>query len=82
MKTSFSDLFPSPKFLEMPVSGMSIDDSSIFFVQLGREKGKNVLKKYDSQDLPLGILKGGGIINPKELINILSDLNVKIIYLF
>jgi len=77
MKTSFSDLFPSPKFLEMPVSGMSIDDSSIFFVQLGREKGKNVLKKYDSQDLPLGILKGGGIINPKELINILSDFKRK-----
>lgn len=74
----FFDIFPTPKFLNPNVAGLSISDSCVFFVQFSVHKnGKLVLKKFGKQELPEKSIIGGEIKNSKTIMGILEELKRK-----
>lgn len=74
----FFDIFPTPKFLNPNVAGLSISDSCVFFVQFSVHKnGKLVLKKFGKQELPEKSIIGGEIKNSKTITSILEELKRK-----
>ncbi len=64
---SFSDMFPPPRFLEMPAVGIDISEDAIRFVEFARKGTHSELKKYGKRPLPLGIIKNGEIADPDQL---------------
>lgn len=78
MKKTFFDFFPTPKFITMPSAGLLLADENIFFVNLERGKGGNlVLKEYGKEQIPNGIIENGDIKNPKEIVDLLSNFRKK-----
>src|SRR3989344_1189978 len=69
-----SNLFPPPRFLSLPFSGLSISDSSIHCVQFGGRRNSLHLEKYKEEVLPPGVVVSGQINDKEALMEILSVL--------
>ncbi len=68
------DAFPPPKFLDMPFTGVSISDSAIRAIRLGRKSGKLYIEKHGEKTLSPGIVTNGQIENVEEVVKALSSL--------
>lgn len=68
------EAFPPPKFLDIPFSGLSINDNAIRVIQFGRRHGNYYILKYSEKELQPGIVNLGEVVNKQELINILESL--------
>jgi type IV pilus assembly protein PilM len=71
---SFLRLFPTPKFLEIPVTGIDITDNSVRFLELKKEKDGIRIRRYGSYDIPPNIIHQGKILDKEKLIEILLKL--------
>jgi Tfp pilus assembly PilM family ATPase len=74
---SFLDLFPVPKFLEMPFVGISVTDSAIRFVEFSKHNGKMKLLRFAEKELPLGVINSGYVNNKEAVIAILKEFKKK-----
>jgi Tfp pilus assembly PilM family ATPase len=70
----FFKLFPPPKFLLMPRTGIDISDDAIRFVAYSRPIGERFITKYGIVPLEPGIVEGGDIKDEARLVSILSDM--------
>lgn len=68
------DSFPPPRFLSIPFVGLSISDSAVRCIQLGRKHGAFYLMKHLEKPIPPGVVSAGQINNPDELVNILESV--------
>lgn len=74
---TFIDIFPTPQFLLLATSGISITDNDIKFIELKREMFGDGLKLVHAEkiDLPQGIIESGLIKETGKLSSILKDLS-------
>jgi Tfp pilus assembly PilM family ATPase len=67
------EIFPPPKFLDIPYAGISINDTAIRAIQFVRKNGRFEIEKYSEKILPQGLIVGGEVMNKQEIIaNLLS----------
>ncbi len=78
----FFNLFPPPRFLEMPAAGVDISDRSIRFAELKHGKGAFVLGRFGEKFIPPGIVVGGEIRKQEELRKILTDLRKELDFVY
>ena len=71
------DLFPPPRFLEMPAVGIDISDTVVRFAGLTRRHSHRELSVFGQQDIPAGVVDEGYIKNKETLVKILSDIKAK-----
>jgi Tfp pilus assembly PilM family ATPase len=80
MFNRISNFFPPPKFLDVPVTGLSISDSTIRCIRFGKKNNVLYIEKYAETPLLPGTIVAGQINNPEALINTLKiikkDLNI------
>jgi Tfp pilus assembly PilM family ATPase len=68
------NLFPPPKFLNPPFAGISISDSAIHCVQFGKQDHALYIEKHGEKKIPPGVVSGGQVNDPKEVITLLQTL--------
>lgn len=68
----FSRLFPPPKYLALPASGLDLSDRSLKFVTLERGGEGLRLVHFGEKAIPLDVLQSGQIKNQAALIEILQ----------
>lgn len=75
------DLFPLPKFLEIPVCGFDVSDESIKFLGFYGEKGKLKIREFGEKKIPQGYIQEGEVKNEQEFSKFLklnfNDLSTK-----
>lgn len=76
--SGFWNLFPVPKYLQMPAVGLDISDQSVKYVQLEKRHGNLVVKKFGSKPIPKSIIEGGDIKQKDQLVGILKTLRSEI----
>ena len=78
-KSSFFDLFPTPRFLELTKVGVAFSDQDIHVIEFKKSyhKGELALAHYNSVVLADGVILGGNILNKPALIKALKDLKSK-----
>ena len=76
-RTSFLDIFPTPRFLEMPTVGLDISDHMIRFIELKRVSSRFELGRYGKEVLPKDVIEEGYIKDKKKFIEILSSIQQK-----
>lgn len=64
-----------PSFLTLPSIGLDISDTSLKYIEVGPANTTNTrpLKQWGNIDIPSGVLKRGDILDPKQLINVLTE---------
>ncbi len=67
LQSFFYRLFPPPKFLRMPITGIDISDESVHIVELESVSGGRVIKKYDKRLIPRGLIESGRIKDAVKL---------------
>ncbi len=72
-KRSFFDLFPVPKFLEMPAVGLSLSDDAVRFVEFEHTTNGLRLKRFGEKIIPPDVMHSGYIENTQALIEILKE---------
>lgn len=77
MKTGFFDLFPTPKFLEMPAPGLAVSEKAIHLIEFTHSKNGYVISKSDTLPFAQPFLSEGNIENPQELITLLETFRKK-----
>lgn len=77
MGKTFFDIFPTPKFIDLPKVGLSLSDDGLYFIELETTKGKTSLKGYGSEKISSEAISGGEIKNPDEIIKIISNFKKK-----
>ncbi len=70
----FSQFFPTPRFLEMPVVGLDISDSALSAVELVRHHRGLTLGRYARRLLPPGSISEGYVNNRDAVIEELRKL--------
>lgn len=73
LRMIFSNLFPLPKFLKIPVIGFDISDKSIKYIQLEKKGGEFSVKQYGEKKLPEGIIEEGEIKKESDFIAFLKS---------
>lgn len=76
-RTSFLDLFPPPRFLEMPTVGLDMSDEIIRFVELKRKGSHFVLGNYGEEKIPKDLIDEGYIKDKVQLIEVLARMKQK-----
>ena len=77
MAKTFFDIFPTPKFIDFPTAGISVNESGLYFIKLARQRGKEILESYGFEEIPQGVLENGEIKKTADLVRVLSDLKRK-----
>jgi type IV pilus assembly protein PilM len=77
MKTGFFDLFPTPKFLEMPAPGLAVSEKALHLVEFTPGKTGHTISKYDTLQFPQPFFSEGIIENPQELVELLETFRKK-----
>lgn len=72
-KSQFLKLFPPPKYLAMPYTGLDISDDAITFIEYHRGIHGRVISKCGRQELPEGLISGGDIHDEKAFLAILKE---------
>lgn len=75
--TSFNEIFPPPRFLEMPSVGLDMSDQTIRFVELRRYHFGFRLGVYGEEKIPTDVVEEGYIKDKPKLTEILSALKKK-----
>jgi type IV pilus assembly protein PilM len=76
-KKKLINIFPAPDFLKMQPAGLDISDRRIRFLEFKKDKNGIVIDKFDSVDIPEGVVISGEIKKPEELKKILKELKDK-----
>jgi len=71
-------IFPPPNFLVMPHIGLDISDDAINVLEYGSKFGRTYIKKYNSIDLPDGLIVGGDITDQGKLISLLKSVRASL----
>lgn len=66
--------FPPPSFLAMPAAGIDVSDHGIKFIEFCMRNGHRELAQYGERALPEGVIVGGEVAKPEELVRVLSAL--------
>src|SRR5437762_2707220 len=78
--TKIFDLFPPPRFLDLPYAGLSISDRAIRCIQFGKKDGKLSIEKYAEIELPSGAITSGDVNDKEKVITawkkLKSDLHL------
>jgi len=69
--SKFFKLFPPPKFLALLHSGLEISDDAFRLIRYTRTHTGLAVSKYDSFQLPAGIIDGGDIKDEKQFADLL-----------
>jgi len=77
MKTGFFDLFPTPKFLEMPAPGLAVSEKTLRLIEFTQSKSGHIISKSDTLQFEQPFFSVGNIENPKELIMLLETFRKK-----
>lgn len=72
-RSFFFKLFPPPRYLAVSHSGLEIEDNAIRMVEYGRKSGGMCISKFDSQELPDGLVDGGDVRDENKFVEILTD---------
>lgn len=72
--TSFQQLFPPPKFLEMPAVGLDISDAAVSALELVRHKRSFVVGRFGRRALPRGSIAGGYVHDKEAVVEELRKL--------
>ncbi len=70
----FDNLFPLPKFLEVPAVGVDISDGSIKFLELMRRKNRFEVGHFGEKFLKDGLVSKGEIKDRQGLVSVLKDI--------
>lgn len=70
---SFFDLFPTPKFLEMPSPGLALSDSGLKFIEFSTGPEGMVVKRYGSALFPAGLIENGVILDEEAFAHALKN---------
>jgi len=62
----------------MSAAGLDISDQSVKYVQLERKKDSLLVKKFDSKQIPKGLIEGGDIKDKDKLIDFLKVIKKEI----
>lgn len=73
-QSSFFKLFPPPKFLEMPYTGIDISDSSVHCLMYGHSHAGLKIDRFGSKQLPKGLVESGIVRDEKALAVIIKSL--------
>jgi type IV pilus assembly protein PilM len=76
-KKSLVDMFPLPKVLEIPATGLDISDGSVKFLEILKKKKNLIVGKYGEKGLAEGVVINGEIKDRKSLVDILRDIRKK-----
>lgn len=76
--TGFWNLFPAPKYLQMPAIGLDISDQSVKYVQLEKFQHYYRVKKFDNKPIPAGLIEMGEIKQKDKLIEFFKTLREEI----
>lgn len=74
MALKIFDAFPTPKFLDIPYAGVSISDSFVRVIQFSKKGRRYRIEKFAEKPIPEGIVTGGQINNPEELVKVLDTV--------
>ncbi|MEK7179849.1 MAG: pilus assembly protein PilM [Patescibacteria group bacterium] len=72
-RKSFFDLFPVPKFLEMPAVGLSLSDDAVRFVEFEHKGNGLRLKRFGEKIIPPTVMHSGHIDDAQALIEALKE---------
>ncbi len=70
----FFDIFPPPKFLDIPYSGLSISDTAVRCIQFDGHHKHLRVKKFAERPIPPGAVVSGFINSPDEVAKIIESL--------
>ncbi len=70
---SFFDFFPTPKFMDMPAPGLSLNDSGLRYVEFTPSAHGISIGHYGKAILPSGIIEAGIIKDPESLMHALEN---------
>jgi Tfp pilus assembly PilM family ATPase len=70
----FFDIFPPPKFLNIPYAGLSISDTAVRCIQFDTNRSGLYVKKYAERALPPGAVISGFINSPDEVVKVIESL--------
>lgn len=76
-KSQFLKLFPPPKYLAMPYTGLDISDDAITFIEYHQGIHGRVISKFGRQELPKGLIIGGDIHDERAFLSILKEFSQK-----
>ena len=69
---TFFKLFPPPRFLDIPYSGLDISDDALRCIDFIHHPRHLSIHKYGMKSLPPGIIESGNIRNREKLIEFLK----------
>ncbi|MFZ2621498.1 MAG: pilus assembly protein PilM [Minisyncoccia bacterium] len=72
------EVFPPPKFLDIPFAGISISDTVIHCIKFGKKGRALFVEKYAKSEVNPGLIKSGQIENKDEVAQILKSLKKEI----
>jgi type IV pilus assembly protein PilM len=76
-RSSFLDIFPTPRFLEMPYVGLDISDHALRFVELKRVGQRFELGHYGSENFAKDIIEEGYIKDRVKFTEVLTSFQKK-----
>lgn len=68
------EYFPTPKFLDIPFSGISISDSAVRCIKFSKKDGGYRIEKYKEINISPSVITSGQINNKEKIIQVLSAL--------
>ncbi len=71
---TFFDMFPPPRFLNIPYSGLSISDTAMRVIQLDKNSAGLYVKKFTEKPIAPGVVVAGYINNQEEIVQMLENL--------
>jgi len=74
---AFFRVFPPPKFMLMPHSGLDISDDGMCFISYSGFGGTRHISSFDKVDFPSGLFSGGDIADEKEFVSRLAEFGKK-----
>ena len=74
MKSSFSDLFPVPAFLEMRPMGLAISERAVHVVEFIKGPHGFTLGRFGMREIPAGAIKEGYVNDKAVVTDVLSSL--------
>lgn len=76
IKETLLRMFPPPSYLTMPAVGLDISNESVKFIELVRTKNGTRVGRFDTRDIPLGVIDGSKIKDGPTLTAFLKKLRV------
>jgi Tfp pilus assembly PilM family ATPase len=70
---SFFDFFPTPKFMDMPAPGLSLNDSGLRYIEFTPTSHGLSVSHYGKAVLPSGIIEAGIIKDGESLVHVLQN---------